>query len=83
MPSVARILVLVHPLYGKTELIEHRRNTSGYARSFPLGSERNRHRQIALSLRALLRKQKRLAHTPDTISLRYSARISHVIEAER
>jgi hypothetical protein len=48
MPSVARILALEHPLYSKAELIEHRRNTSRYARSFPLGSERNRHRQICL-----------------------------------
>jgi hypothetical protein len=37
------------------DLIEHRRNILRYARSFPPGPERNQHRQIALSLRALFR----------------------------
>jgi hypothetical protein len=48
MPPVARTLALDRPLYSKAELIEHRRNILRYARSFPPGSERNRHRQIAL-----------------------------------
>jgi hypothetical protein len=39
------------------DLIEHRRNILRYARSFPPGSERNQHRQIALSLRALFNKK--------------------------
>jgi len=55
MPSVARTLALDPPLYTKAELIEHRRNILRYARSFPPGPERNQHRQIALSLRALFR----------------------------
>jgi hypothetical protein len=41
------------PLYSKAELIELRRNILLYARSFPPGSGRNQHRQIARSLRAL------------------------------
>jgi hypothetical protein len=64
MPSVARTLVQDHPLYGMAELVEHRRNILRYARVFPPGSERNQHRQIALSLRALFKNQKWLdAHT--------------------
>ena len=47
-----------------TELIEHRRNILRYARAFPPGPERNQHRQIALSLRALFKNKKWLdAHT--------------------
>jgi hypothetical protein len=57
MPSVARTLALHHPLHNMAELIEHRRNILRYARSFPPGPERNQHRQIALSLRALFRKK--------------------------
>jgi hypothetical protein len=57
MPSVARTLALDHPLYSMAELIEHRRNILRYARSFPPGPERNQHRQIALSLRALFKKK--------------------------
>jgi hypothetical protein len=64
MPAVAHALVQDHPLHSKAELIEHRRNILRYARSFPPGSERNQHRQIALSLRALFRNKKWLdAHT--------------------
>jgi hypothetical protein len=55
MSSVARALALDHPLYSKAELIEHRRNILRYARSFPPGAERNQHRQVALSLRALFK----------------------------
>jgi hypothetical protein len=59
MPSVARTLALDHP-----ELIECRRNILRYARSFPPGSERNQHRQVALSLRALFKNKAWLgAHT--------------------
>jgi hypothetical protein len=66
MPSVARTLVQDHPRYRMAELVEHRRNILRYARSFPPGSERNQHRQIALSLRALFRNEKWLdAHTVD------------------
>ena len=64
MPSVARELPLELPLYSKADLIEHRRNILRYARSFPPGSERNQHRQIALSLRALFKNRKWLdTHT--------------------
>jgi hypothetical protein len=64
MPSVARIPVQDRPLYSKAELIEHRRNILRYARAFPPGAERNQHRQIALSLRALFKNRKWLdAHT--------------------
>jgi hypothetical protein len=64
MPSVARELPLEQPLFGKAELVEHRRNILRYARSFPPGSERNYHRQVALSLRALFRNDSWLnAHT--------------------
>jgi hypothetical protein len=64
MPSVARTLASDHPLYSKAELIEHRRNILRCARSFPPGSERNPHRQIVLSLRALFKNKKWLgAHT--------------------
>jgi hypothetical protein len=58
MPSVARILAPDHPLYSKAELLEHRRNILRYARTFPPGPERNQHRQVALSLRALFRNRK-------------------------
>jgi len=57
MPSVARTSALDHPLYSMAELIEHRRNILRYARSFPPGPQRNQHRQIALSLRALFKKK--------------------------
>ena len=57
MPSVARTLQFDHPLYSKAELVEHRRNILRYARSFPPGTERNQHRQVALSLRALFRNR--------------------------
>jgi hypothetical protein len=64
MPSVARELPLELPLYSKADLMEHRRNILRYARSFPPGSERNQHRQIALSLRALFKNRKWLdTHT--------------------
>jgi hypothetical protein len=43
--------------YSAEELIELRRNTLRYARSFPPGDERNRHRQIAASLRALFQSE--------------------------
>jgi hypothetical protein len=49
MPSVKTI----QSRYSPEELIELRRNTLRYARSFPPGDERNRHRQVAASLRTL------------------------------
>jgi hypothetical protein len=58
MPSVARSLAQERPLYRMAELIEHRRNILRYARAFPPGSERNQHRQVALSLRALFKNEK-------------------------
>jgi hypothetical protein len=68
MPSVARISAPDHPLYSRTELVEHRRNILRYARTFPPGSERNQHRQIALSLRALFRNRQWLdSHVLDDL----------------
>jgi hypothetical protein len=52
------------PLYSFDELVDKRRSILRYARSFPPGTERNRHRQVALSLRALFRNEDWLAaHT--------------------
>jgi hypothetical protein len=46
--------------------IEMRRNVLRYARTFPPGGQRNQHRQIALSLRALFRNKTWLeSHTLD------------------
>ena len=70
MPSVARKLPLDQPLYDKAELIEHRRNILRYARAFPPGPERNQHRQVALSLRALFKNDKWLdTHTIEAPSI--------------
>jgi hypothetical protein len=41
--------------------IETRRNVLRYARTFPPGTERNQHRQIALSLRRLFRSRRWLS----------------------
>ena len=46
-----------HPLYCLDELIETRRSILRYARTFPPGAERNQHRQVAVSLRALFSKK--------------------------
>jgi hypothetical protein len=53
MPSVARELPAHRPPYSKAELFEHRRNILRSARSFPPGSKRNHHRQVAALFRAL------------------------------
>jgi hypothetical protein len=64
MPSVARTLKPDPPLYREDELIELRRNILRYARSFPPGPERNKHWQVASSLRRLFRDETWLAtHT--------------------
>jgi hypothetical protein len=53
-------------LYTIEELVELRRNTMRYARSVPAGDERNKHRQLAVSLRALFRGEKWLqTHTQE------------------
>jgi hypothetical protein len=59
MPAVALALELKlkAPLYNRSELIEHRRNILRYARSCPLGPERNQHRQVAQSLRTLFKNR--------------------------
>ncbi len=44
--------------YTGPELYDMRRAMLRFARSFPPGPERNQHRQIALSLRALLKNSK-------------------------
>ena len=51
-------------LYSLDELLELRRNVLRYARACPQGNERNQHRQVAVSLRALFKDQKWLqSHT--------------------
>jgi hypothetical protein len=45
-------------LYSLDELTELRRTMLRYARSFPPGSQRNQHLQIAVSLRRLFRNEK-------------------------
>jgi hypothetical protein len=68
MPSVARTLAQDQPLFSKAELLEYRRNILRYARSFPPGPERNQHRQVALSLRALFRNREWLdTHVPNDL----------------
>jgi hypothetical protein len=63
MPQ-ANLAVAEPPLYSITELVDKRRNILRYARSFPPGTERNHHREIALSLRVLFRNEAWLAaHT--------------------
>jgi hypothetical protein len=61
--SMTTVESLEH-LYTPDELAELRRTMLRYARSFPPGSERNRHLQIAVSLRKLFRNATWLeAHT--------------------
>ena len=56
---------LVTRLYSLDELVEMRRNTLRFARTFPPGNERNHHRQVATALRMLFRDTKWLrTHTP-------------------
>jgi hypothetical protein len=43
--------------YTIEELTELRRKTLRYARSFPPGEERDRHRQVAASLRTLFQSE--------------------------
>jgi hypothetical protein len=65
MPSADRVLEL-EPLYLMDDLKVLRRDILLYARSYPPGTERNQHRQIARSLRSLFKDQKWLdAHTID------------------
>jgi hypothetical protein len=62
MPSAE----IIQSRYTAEELTELRRNTLRYARSFPPGNERNRHRLIAASLRTLFKSEGWLkAHTLD------------------
>jgi hypothetical protein len=64
MPSVARVLPVDQSLYSEAELFEHRRDILRHARSFPPGSERNHHRQVALLFRALFKDKEWLGtHT--------------------
>ena len=59
-------------LYSNSELFELRRSTLRFARAFPPGPERNQHRQIALSLRALFKNEKwlRIHSSPETTAAR-------------
>jgi hypothetical protein len=60
-------------LYSTVELTEVRRYTLRFARSFPPGPERNFHRQVAKSLRALFTNEAWLeAHTDRTENRRTS-----------
>jgi hypothetical protein len=54
MSSIER-LSAKRRFYTAQEMHDLRRNVVRFARSFPPGPERNQHRQIALSLRALFR----------------------------
>jgi hypothetical protein len=47
-----------HSTYTKAELIGLRRTMLLYCRSFPPGNQRNRHWQVAQSLRRLFRNKK-------------------------
>jgi hypothetical protein len=60
MPSAEQIPA-EHRHYSDEELLELRRSTLRFARSLRPGSERNQHRQIAASLRALFRNEQWLA----------------------
>ena len=65
MPSANRVSE-PEPLYRIADLKIVRRDLLLYARSFPPGSERNQHLQIAFSLRRLFKSRKWLdAHTLD------------------
>jgi hypothetical protein len=63
MPSVVRLSTREHSLFKIDEPGALRRRILRCARHRPLGSERNQHRQIALSLRSLFDNKKwRHAH---------------------
>jgi hypothetical protein len=47
----------VQSRYSTEELVELRRSALRYARSFPAGDERNKHRKVAISLRVLYRRR--------------------------
>jgi hypothetical protein len=65
MPSANRTPV-PEPLYWMDDLRVLRRDILLHAKSLPPGSKRNQHRQIALSLRRLLKNENWLnAHTLD------------------
>jgi hypothetical protein len=54
----------VERLYSLDELNELRRHVLRYARTFPLGDERNQHLHVAVCLRALFKNEKWLrTHT--------------------
>ena len=73
MPSVARALAFELPIYRMAELIEQRRNALRYVRS-------DRHRQVALSLRALLKSEKSLqSHALDGAQISILSRPEHLI----
>ena len=55
--STAPVQPLVEPIYNRDELMDLRRTMLRYARSFPPGSQRNQHLQIAVSLRRLFRNE--------------------------
>ena len=67
---------LVERLYSLDELVEMRRNTLRFARSFPPGSECNSHRQLATSLRMLFQRQKMAA---DSHAARLACSVTHFI----
>jgi hypothetical protein len=62
-----------HRLYTTAELTDVRRYTLRFARSFPPGPERNFHRQVAMSLRAMFTNEAWLeAHADRTENRRTS-----------
>jgi len=56
--STTTVRPLVERLYSPDELLELRRTMLRYARSFPPGDTRNRHLQIAVSVRTLFKDEK-------------------------
>ncbi len=56
--SMTTVDPLVKPLHSRDELTDLRRTMLRYARSFPPGSQRNQHLQVAVSLGRLFRNEK-------------------------
>jgi hypothetical protein len=59
--------------------VEVRRNTLRFARTFPPGSERNSHRQLATSLRILFRDKEMAAGSH---AARFACSITHFVRNE-
>ena len=64
--------LILEQFYTTEELVELLRDNLRYARSFPPGAQRNQHRQIAKSLRALSKSRKWLTDPSSTVRVRAS-----------